>query len=70
VFLLTRVLRLSAVTAHTHTHIRRLTDLGRKQASLAGDYIRKYISKKFDRYYCSEYIRYRGSPPRVKHAVH
>jgi hypothetical protein len=36
-----------------------LTDLGRKQASLAGDYIRKYISKKFDRYYCSEYIRYR-----------
>ncbi|ELR21178.1 phosphoglycerate mutase family domain containing protein [Acanthamoeba castellanii str. Neff] len=40
-----------------HTSKYRLTDLGRKQASLAGDYIRKYISKKFDRYYCSEYIR-------------
>lgn len=37
---------------------RRLTDLGRKQAQTAGDYIRKHITKKFDRYYCSEYIRY------------
>jgi len=40
-----------------HTSKYRLTDLGRVQAKLAGDYIRKYISKKFDRYYCSEYIR-------------
>jgi NAD+ kinase len=40
-----------------HTSQYRLTDLGRKQAKAAGKYIRQHISKTFDRYYCSEYIR-------------
>lgn len=40
-----------------HTSKYRLTDLGRRQAQLAGEYLRENISEKYDRYYCSEYIR-------------
>jgi len=40
-----------------HTSRYRLTDKGRLQATIAGEYIRKYISPQFDRYYCSEYTR-------------
>jgi len=40
-----------------HTSNYRLTDRGRKQAQLAGEYIRANISDSFDMYFCSEYIR-------------
>lgn len=40
-----------------HTSNYRLTDKGREQAVEAGKWVREYFSKKFDGYYCSEYIR-------------
>ena len=43
--------------ANRHTSNYRLTDLGRQQARVAGDWIRNNISESFDTYFCSEYIR-------------
>mmetsp|Transcript_15386 Transcript_15386/g.17127 ORF Transcript_15386/g.17127 Transcript_15386/m.17127 type:complete len:316 (-) Transcript_15386:24-971(-) len=40
-----------------HTSRYRLTDKGIAQAKSAGEWIRQNITTKFDRYYCSEYIR-------------
>lgn len=44
-----------------HSGTYRLTDLGRKQATLAGTYINRefchYVGYGFDRYYTSEYVR-------------
>jgi broad specificity phosphatase PhoE len=36
----------------------RLTDKGREQAKVAGEYIRKNIATSFDKYYSSEFIRF------------
>ena len=38
-------------------HRWRLTDEGREQARLAGTWVTKNIGEKFDRYYCSPYVR-------------
>eukprot|EP01156_Anaeramoeba_ignava_P011577 Anaeramoba_ignava/a484023_17.p1 GENE.a484023_17~~a484023_17.p1 ORF type:complete len:182 (-),score=57.65 a484023_17:23-568(-) len=35
----------------------RLTNLGQEQARIAGEWVRKNIGEKFDRYYTSEYLR-------------
>jgi NAD+ kinase len=40
-----------------HSSSWRLSDLGIKQAKLAGDWIRGNLSNRFDRYYTSEYVR-------------
>eukprot|EP01094_Clydonella_sp_ATCC50884_P018419 TRINITY_DN3406_c1_g1_i1.p1 TRINITY_DN3406_c1_g1~~TRINITY_DN3406_c1_g1_i1.p1 ORF type:complete len:316 (-),score=96.65 TRINITY_DN3406_c1_g1_i1:602-1474(-) len=40
-----------------HTCKYRLTDTGRAQARVAGDWVRKHITDRFDRYYCSEFAR-------------
>lgn len=40
-----------------HTSNYRLTDRGRKQAQIAGEYIKKNIYEQFDNYYVSEYTR-------------
>ena len=40
-----------------HTSHYRLTEFGRYQAQVAGQWIKKNISKTFDHYYCSGYIR-------------
>jgi len=39
-----------------HTSQYRLTDIGREQAKIGGDWLRKNIGP-FDAYYCSEYVR-------------
>lgn len=40
-----------------HTSLYRLTDKGRYQAQIAGEWIKKNITQNFDTYFCSEYIR-------------
>lgn len=40
-----------------HSSLWRLTDLGRKQAEMAGNWIRENVGQSFGRYYVSEYIR-------------
>ena len=40
-----------------HNSNYRLTDKGREQARVTGNWIKQNISENFDRYYCSEYIR-------------
>jgi len=40
-----------------HSSLWRLTDKGRKQAHMAGEWIRENIDDRFDRYCVSEYIR-------------
>jgi broad specificity phosphatase PhoE len=40
-----------------HSSLYRLTDKGREQAKVAGEWIKANIDEKFDRYYVSEYIR-------------
>eukprot|EP01120_Amphizonella_sp_Union-15-10_P013535 TRINITY_DN6285_c0_g5_i1.p1 TRINITY_DN6285_c0_g5~~TRINITY_DN6285_c0_g5_i1.p1 ORF type:complete len:297 (-),score=53.33 TRINITY_DN6285_c0_g5_i1:115-1005(-) len=40
-----------------HTSKYRLTEKGRLQAQVTGEFIRKYVSPQFDRYYTSEYTR-------------
>jgi broad specificity phosphatase PhoE len=42
---------------HRHTSRYRLSDKGRSQAQIAGQWIKENISKKFDWYICSEYVR-------------
>lgn len=40
-----------------HNSLYRLTDMGRMQARIAGEYIRQNISPLFDKYFTSEYVR-------------
>jgi len=40
-----------------HTSRYRLSDKGRSQAQIAGQWIKENVSKKFDWYICSEYVR-------------
>uniref|UniRef100_A0A0G4I7I0 phosphoglycerate mutase (2,3-diphosphoglycerate-dependent) n=1 Tax=Chromera velia CCMP2878 TaxID=1169474 RepID=A0A0G4I7I0_9ALVE len=40
-----------------HNSLYRLTDRGRLQARVAGEYLRRHISPQFDRYFTSEYVR-------------
>lgn len=40
-----------------HTSSYRLTDRGREEAKIAGDYIRENITEQFDQHFVSEYIR-------------
>jgi NAD+ kinase len=40
-----------------HSSRFRLTDTGREQAKIAGDWIRAHIGERFDRYLTSEYLR-------------
>lgn len=40
-----------------HNSLYRLTDTGRMQAHIAGEYIRRNISPLFDKYFTSEYVR-------------
>jgi NAD+ kinase len=41
-----------------HTSNYKLTDLGRKQAQITGEWIKKNIAPSFDLYFCSNYVRY------------
>jgi len=41
----------------THSSKFRLTERGKEQSIITGDYIRQNISDKFDKYYTSDYIR-------------
>jgi broad specificity phosphatase PhoE len=41
-----------------HNSLYRLTDTGRLQARIAGEYIKAFISPYFDKYFTSEYVRF------------
>eukprot|EP01119_Soliformovum_irregulare_P005798 TRINITY_DN17547_c0_g1_i2.p1 TRINITY_DN17547_c0_g1~~TRINITY_DN17547_c0_g1_i2.p1 ORF type:complete len:320 (-),score=48.73 TRINITY_DN17547_c0_g1_i2:37-996(-) len=49
-----------------HTSKYRLTDNGRKQADIAGEWIRKNIGDTFDAYYVSEYARARETAAHLR----
>lgn len=49
-----------------HNSLWRLTDRGREQARMAGEWIKRNISGKFDRYYASEYLRAMETAARLK----
>ena len=44
-----------------HSSLWRLTDKGREQVRMAGEWIRENIGDRFDRYYVSEYVRTKES---------
>lgn len=48
-----------------HSSLWRLTETGRKQAEIAGAWIRKNVGERFDRYYTSEYIRAQETAARL-----
>jgi len=40
-----------------HNSMYRLTTLGQEQAKITGDWVRQNIAERFDKYFCSEYVR-------------